>query len=205
MSEQRLMLLLCRHAQSVENAGDTLETNTDSSLSERGILQAERLCHHLATQPLDAIYCSDTRRAIATVEPLAKIRGIDVQQTAQLREPLSGKPNTTFIDPSAIDAAFLERLPTRAPTETLAQLTHRLRVFLHELRADQRARTILICSHFVTLNVLTRLLTVAGDPPPGLWAHFDNASLTHIDLNLSSHSLVGTLKYLNRIAHLADD
>jgi broad specificity phosphatase PhoE len=72
----------------------------------------------------------------------------------------------------------------------------RLRTFLQEIWPAE-ARTLVLCSHYVTLNTLCRLLIDPGEPPARLWAAFGNASVTRIDVPLLTRALGGSLRFLN--------
>jgi hypothetical protein len=49
----------------------------------------------------------------------------------------------------------------------------------------------------VTLNVLVRLLTGWHPPPAALWADFENAALTRVDVAARNRTMIGALKFLN--------
>jgi probable phosphoglycerate mutase len=69
-------LLLIRHGLPVrEESGDG--TPVDPRLSPEGVRQAERLAAWLEAETLEALYTSPMRRARETVEPLARLRGLD--------------------------------------------------------------------------------------------------------------------------------
>jgi broad specificity phosphatase PhoE len=196
-------ILLVRHAESEANAAhDAPEGDTDSPLSARGRAQALALAYAFERTDLTAIYCSDTRRATATVARIASKLGCGPITTPSLREPYNASRATEVMDPAAA-AAFLERIrsggPRAAsrPTETHAELVARLRAFLDGCLPLAVASTIVVASHFATLNVLLRLLTEAAEPPPGLWTHFDNASVTRVDVGVHGSPPVGVIRYAN--------
>jgi 8-oxo-(d)GTP phosphatase len=76
-------LLLIRHSQ----AGDPSKWDGDDRLrplDDRGRRQAEGLVHLLADYELDRIVSSPYLRCIQTVEPLARARGLEIEQDETL-------------------------------------------------------------------------------------------------------------------------
>ena len=197
-----LVVLLVRHAQSEANADGSAEQDTDSPLTALGVEQAEALARAFSDTVVGGIVSSDFRRACSTVAPLAASQGKTVALSERLREPRSNRRSTQVMDAHEA-AALLERLRAGAPspapllTETHAELVARLRGFLESSWASGAQGTVVICSHYGTLNVLVRLLIDHQQPPASLWAHFDNASVTRVDVPRSRLRPAGILKYLN--------
>jgi phosphohistidine phosphatase SixA len=89
-------LLLLRHA----SAGDRETWSGDDRerpLDERGVRQADALVELLAPYPLDAIYTSPYRRCVATVEPLARARGLEPEQREELGEGLQATTGAALV------------------------------------------------------------------------------------------------------------
>ena len=195
-----IVVLLLRHAQSVENVDGELDQTLDSPLTAVGRAQANTLVVALSQVSVSAIYSSDTVRARDTIGLLAESKSLIPICTPLLREPTRARAARYLsIEQASSLIDSLTSMPSAPPKpETHAALIARLRKFLTDVFADRTPRTVVVCSHFVTLNVLSRLLTLSIDPPPGLWAQFDNASVTRIDVPADSTTYVGTLKFLNR-------
>jgi 2,3-bisphosphoglycerate-dependent phosphoglycerate mutase len=81
------VILLVRHAQPVA-PGDPRYPENDRPLSPLGRRQAEQLRDELAGEEPAAIYSSPYPRALHTVEPLARLSGLDVTIVDDLRERL---------------------------------------------------------------------------------------------------------------------
>ena len=79
-------VLLIRHGQSEGNAEGRFGGHTATPLSPRGRLQAEATARILSSENLTAIYSSDLSRAVETAMPLARLTGLDVEQTDAFRE-----------------------------------------------------------------------------------------------------------------------
>ena len=83
-------IYLVRHGQSIGNALGLYQGHTDLDLSEEGIVQAELTAKHLKDVHIDAIYSSDLKRAHSTALPHARIRGLEVIDSENLREMYIG-------------------------------------------------------------------------------------------------------------------
>ncbi|MGH2456164.1 MAG: histidine phosphatase family protein [Candidatus Limnocylindria bacterium] len=82
-----LDVLLVRHAAPVPpGATGWEERDDDRPLTEDGRRQAEELADELEPYILSAVYSSPYLRALETVEPTARRRGLEVQRLPDLRE-----------------------------------------------------------------------------------------------------------------------
>lgn len=78
-------LLLVRHAWAGDR--DVWEgDDRERPLDDRGRKQAEELVERLRPYPIEAILSSPARRCVETVEPLAKARGLEIEQRPELSE-----------------------------------------------------------------------------------------------------------------------
>jgi probable phosphoglycerate mutase len=71
-------LLLIRHALPVRIDEGSVDGPADPALAEIGLAQAAAAAEWLATEQIDAIWCSPMRRARETAAPLAARLGLDV-------------------------------------------------------------------------------------------------------------------------------
>lgn len=83
-------IYLIRHCESEGNACRRAQAHTDALVTRLGYAQIKALRQHFADIHLDAVYSSDTYRAVMTVEPMAKDRGIPVRVRFMLREITTG-------------------------------------------------------------------------------------------------------------------
>ena len=79
-------ILLIRHGETVDNARQIMQGQTQGELNEQGREQARQVAERLATEPIDAVVASDLHRAIQTAEIIAVPHGLDVETTPLLRE-----------------------------------------------------------------------------------------------------------------------
>lgn len=80
------VLFLVRHGETVDNARQIMQGQTQGCLNEKGREQARVVAERLAAEPVDAIVASDLQRAIQTAEIIAEPHGLPVVTTPLLRE-----------------------------------------------------------------------------------------------------------------------
>ena len=90
-------IFLVRHGETVDNARQIMQGQTQGELNQRGREQAEQVAQRLASEPLDAIVASDLHRAIQTAEVIAEPHGLPVVTTPLLRERDWGSFTGRFI------------------------------------------------------------------------------------------------------------
>lgn len=79
-------LFLVRHGETVDNARQIMQGQTQGCLNERGREQAQQVAQRLANEKVDAIVASDLHRAIQTAEIIAAPHGLPVISIKLLRE-----------------------------------------------------------------------------------------------------------------------
>ena len=80
------ILFLVRHGETVDNARQIMQGQTQGCLNEKGREQARVVAERLAAESIDAIVASDLQRAIQTAEIIAEPHGLPVVTTPLLRE-----------------------------------------------------------------------------------------------------------------------
>ena len=90
-------LYLVRHGETVDNARQIMQGQTQGELNENGILQAEEVSREWALKPLDAIIASDLKRSIDTAKIIAEPHHLEVLTTPLLRERDWGSFTGRFI------------------------------------------------------------------------------------------------------------
>jgi probable phosphoglycerate mutase len=90
-------LFLVRHGETIDNARQIMQGQTQGCLNERGRDQATQVAQRLADEPIDAIIASDLQRAIQTAEIIAEPHGLSVRTTPLLRERDWGSFTGRFI------------------------------------------------------------------------------------------------------------
>lgn len=90
-------LFLVRHGETVDNARQIMQGQTQGCLNERGREQAQQVAQRLANEKVDAIVASDLHRAIQTAEIIAEPHSLPVITTMLLRERDWGSFTGRFI------------------------------------------------------------------------------------------------------------
>ena len=90
-------ILLVRHGETVDNARQIMQGQTQGELNEKGREQARQVAERLAEEQVDAVVASDLHRAIQTAEYIAAQHGLSVTTTPLLRERDWGSFTGCFI------------------------------------------------------------------------------------------------------------
>jgi probable phosphoglycerate mutase len=90
-------ILLIRHGETVDNARQIMQGQTQGELNEQGREQARQVAERLAVEQVDAVVASDLHRAIQTAEYIAAQHGLSVTTTPLLRERDWGSFTGCFI------------------------------------------------------------------------------------------------------------
>jgi len=134
------LLLLARHGETIDNARQIMQGQTQGQLNEGGIAQAEALAASLATMSIDACLASDLRRAVQTAEIVARPHHLDVLTTPLLRERDWGDFTGRFI-PDLKDEAWPQNV------ETQEAMMQRGRKFLQLVAERYAGMTVLAVGH----------------------------------------------------------
>ena len=79
-------IFLVRHGETVDNARQIMQGQTQGELNEKGRAQAQTVARRMAAETVDAVVSSDLRRAVQTAEIIAVQHGLPVLTTPLLRE-----------------------------------------------------------------------------------------------------------------------
>jgi 2,3-bisphosphoglycerate-dependent phosphoglycerate mutase len=168
-------VLLIRHAQSAPSDG---VPEPDWPLSETGLRQAEVLACDLEGRQVDAIYASPYRRAGATVEPLARRRGLAIEVAEDLRErELAHGKLEGWLD--HLQRSWADRNYKLPGGESATECQHRVVASLGEIAARKQDASIVVCSHGNALSLFLNSI----DPTFGFdgWRAMTNPALYHLE------------------------
>ena len=90
-------IILVRHGETIDNARQIMQGQTQGELNEKGREQARQVAERLLVEPVDAVVASDLNRAIQTAEIIAAPHGLPVRTTKLLRERDWGSFTGRFI------------------------------------------------------------------------------------------------------------
>lgn len=133
-------ILLVRHGETVDNARQIMQGQTQGDLNEKGREQAWQVAERLSAEPIDAVVASDLRRAIQTAEIIAAPHNLVVKTTELLRERDWGSFTGRYIPdlrgetwPDDIESeeallhralAFLQYITTTYPDKRVVAVGH---------------------------------------------------------------------------------
>lgn len=133
-------IFLIRHGETVDNALQIMQGQTQGELNEQGKEQARQVAQRLAGEPVDVFISSDLHRAIQTAEIIAEPHGLPIITTSLLRERDWGSFTGRFIPdlkgevwPDDIESepallqralAFLQYVTTTYPGKRVVAVGH---------------------------------------------------------------------------------
>ncbi len=156
-------ILVTRHGETLWNRHGLIQGHQPVPLSDLGRLQAQALGRRLSRTLLDAVYTSDLRRAVETVELALDGRRLAVEQLASLRECSYGEWEglSSFVDDEGetgqmasknrrrrVGAGSSVPHPEAAPGgETLIEMLSRFTSAIERIADRHRGETVLVVSH----------------------------------------------------------
>ena len=133
-------IFLVRHGETVDNARQVMQGQTQGELNERGREQARQVAERLADEQIDAVVASDLHRAIQTAEIIAQLHGLSVVTTPLLRERDWGAFTGRFIPD-------LQGLEWPEDVEPETNLLERARNFLLYVTATYPGKRVVAVGH----------------------------------------------------------
>lgn len=127
------------------------------ALSERGRAAARELGERRRDDGIDAIYVSDLRRSIETVEIAFRGSSIPVEVDPRLRECNYGELNGASV--ATLDLERLSHVDRAWPGgESYVDVIERTRTLLEDLRSTRDGRRVLLVAHSANRWALQHLL-----------------------------------------------
>ena len=137
---KKVVLLLTRHGETLENQRHVLQGQLPGTLSPAGCRQAEELAVRLQDEQLDVIVCSDLARSRDTAQTVARNRGMVPVVTPLLREMDWG----VYTGETLEDVDWWN-LPQSV--ESMEDLFHRAHEFTNFLRVKFGGKKVLAVGH----------------------------------------------------------
>jgi probable phosphoglycerate mutase len=205
------LLLLVRHAETVDNVAERLAGWTDSELSPRGEAQVALLAEHFnrAHGHTAALYASPLIRARRTAEAIGALTGREPVYDPDLREMHFGEVDGLLLeevrerhadllvgDQDADDEAF-----GWPGGESRAQFQARVEGVIDRIAAAHPGEHVAIVTHGGVISTFRALL---HGQPAAAWRHWlvGNASLTEVVWDVAARQ--GRLVRRGDDAHLAE-
>jgi len=144
------------HSTSVDNEAGVASGWRDPPLSPAGRERAKELGERRQVEQIDAVFCSDLRRAVETAE-IAFGDAFPIRPDSRLREydygTMTGSP------PESIHAERPHRVDTPFPEgESLRDVVERVRDFLDDVGSDWDGKRMVVIGHGATKLALDHLL-----------------------------------------------
>ena len=166
------LLLLIRHGENDFTKTHKLAGHTPNvHLNERGQSQAQTLADALKDVPIKAIYSSPLERAVETANPIAQVRGLEVQLEAGLMETNVGKWQGRSLAALRLQKAWkvVQNAPSRAQFpegETFYECQTRIVTALDSISRKYKPQDMVAC-------------VFHADPIKLAVAHYIGLSLDH--------------------------
>ncbi|MCI9260167.1 MAG: histidine phosphatase family protein [Romboutsia sp.] len=160
-------LILVRHALTVDNQKSRLSGHIDSSISEEGREQIDKITNYLKDFDIDKIYTTTSSRTKDTVKKLSELKSIEIIEKESLKEISFGDfEGLTFKEienryPEEFQDMIKKGYEYKYPNgESLIDSYNRVCTELDNIISDCDNQTILICSHGGTIrNIITYLIS----------------------------------------------
>ena len=214
-SEKHTKIIIIRHGESLGNLHQIMLGHTDIDLAPRGYLQAEAAAEYLKDEKIDSIYSSDLIRARHTAEPHAKLRGLDVITSRNLRECYVGDWENVPLDeivekwPDLFFEGWRKSFGTfRIPGgESVQEAAARFEAEVIRIAKDNIGKTVLIAAHAAVIrgfwgkitktppeNLATTYLYPTNASCSFVWYNGDE--LVPLEYSVDEHlSEIGTIKF----------
>ena len=134
------VLYLVRHGETVDNANQIMQGQTQGELNENGLRQAHELCEQWKSREIDVVMASDLKRAVDTAAIIAVPHGLKVVTTLLLRERDWGGFTGRYI-PSLKNEVWPNDI------ETLENLLSRAGEFIAYVRKTYPGKKVLAVGH----------------------------------------------------------
>ena len=134
------ILYLTRHGETVDNANQIMQGQTQGELNENGLRQARELSDQWKNREIDIVMASDLKRSVDTAAIIAAPHGLEVVKTSLLRERDWGSFTGRYI-PS------LKNEPWPDDIETLENLLSRAGEFIAYVKKTYPGKKVLAVGH----------------------------------------------------------
>lgn len=159
-------IFIVRHTETIGNIEKRLTGRQDYEITDKGKSLIERLTKKLRNIKFDKVYASTSGRAEKTVEQLAELNGLDIEQKEELCEMYFGIydgwkwEDVNKVQPEIKQTQNAINEITGIPEqETMEEVAERMYNCILEIARQNEGKTILIGSHGVAIEAFLRKIT----------------------------------------------
>lgn len=200
----RAVLTLVRHGETSANVDGVWHGSTDTALTERGRVQAQRVAARMGERFADAalVYSSPLQRAHHTAQAIQDVLGCELRLEAGLREYDLGRWEGRTYRELQEQERFWHHIredPHFAPHggESPKQVAERLTSTLQRIASDHRGQRVVVVTHG---GVVSMALGALLDGDYSRWHRvMENCALTELVLEPAAELLS-----FNQTDHLGD-
>lgn len=156
-------LILIRHGETLWNQQHRMQGHSDSPLTENGMRQARQLAQRLGQIEFQALYSSDSGRALETARCIAAVTGHEIIVDARLRERSFGVfEGLTGKEMYTLHPDHFERFKTRDPEyvmpggESAIAFRERALGCLQEIVGRHAGEVVVVVTHGLVLDMVYR-------------------------------------------------
>ena len=156
-------IYLIRHTKTIGNVEKRLSGRSDYEVTEEGQNYIEKLTNRLKDVKFDKAYSSTSGRAIKTIQPLAKLQGLEIEKTDKLCEMDFGiYDGWKWEDVNRINPKIKQTqdeineiagIPGQESTEEVA---NRMYNYIRAVAIDNEGKVILMSSHGVAIEAFIK-------------------------------------------------
>ena len=188
MKEKRTRILFVRHAEAEGNLNRIFHGWTDSELTEKGHIQAEKVAERLKPVDIDVIYSSSLKRALQTAGYISRVKNLPIIRTDRLKEINGGDWENKRWDvlpelwPEEYRTWEYEPHNHKMPNgESMHEFQARLIDEIHCIVNQHKGKNICIVTHGTAIRaLLCHFYGCRPDEMQGIAWH-DNTSITIVD------------------------
>lgn len=157
----RTRIYVVRHAEARGNLERIFQGQTDSDVTEKGLLQLAALAEYFKNIRLDAVYSSDLKRAVMTARYVNSHAGLEIRTDPRLREIHGGLWENVHFDelPVRFPEAYrtwehqphLHKMPQG---ESMEDVYRRMVEAITDIARAHRGQNVAVVSHGAAIRTL---------------------------------------------------
>lgn len=203
-------IYLVRHTRTIGNDEHRLTGREDYEITLEGKKYIDLLTKKLENIKFDSAYASTSKRTSKTIQKLADLNNVEIQEYEDLCEMYFGiYDGMKWSDVDKINPKISKlhketneiiEIPNQ---ETTAEVAKRMNKIMFKIANENLGKTVLICSHGVAIEAFLRSITGVKFTEEREEYSQKNTSINI--LNFDNESQKFTIENLNNIEHLKEE